>query len=112
MKLRPLHDRVIVKRLEEERKTASPASSFPTPPPRSPIRAKCSPWATARILDDGKVASPLDVKVGDKVLFGKYAGQTVKVEGDELLVMREEDIMGVQSKADANVLPPDNEFKE
>jgi chaperonin GroES len=64
------------------------------PPPKSRIRAKSSPSATGKILDDGKLR-PLAVKVGDRVLFGKYSGQTVKVDGEELLVMREEDIMGV-----------------
>ena len=73
VKIRPLHDRVIVRRLEEERK--SPGG----------------------ILEDGKVR-PLDVKVGDKILFGKYSGTEVKVDNEELLVMREEDIMGVVEK--------------
>ena len=93
MKIRPLHDRVIVKRLEGNAKPP-PASSSPTPRPKSPTKAKSSPSATARSTKTARCVA-LDVKVGDRVLFGKYSGQTVKVEGEELLVMREEDIMGV-----------------
>ena len=66
-------------------------------PPRSPTRAKSSPWARAAILEDGKVV-PLDVKVGDRILFGKYSGTTAKIENVEYLVMREDDIMGVIAK--------------
>ena len=83
MKIRPLHDRVIVKRLEEERKTAS-GIVIPDTAAEKPDRAKSSPSATARPTKTAR-SSPLDVKVGDKILFGKYSGQTVKVEGDELL---------------------------
>ena len=94
MKIRPLHDRVIVKRLEEERTTASgiviPDSASGEKPDQGVVQAV----GNGKILEDG-TARTLDVKVGDKVLFGKYAGQEVKVDGDELLVMREEDIMGI-----------------
>ena len=94
MKIRPLHDRVIVKRKEEERKTASgiviPDSANTEKPDQGEILAV----GAGKKDDQGKLI-PLDVKVGDTVLFGKYAGQTVKVDGDEVLVMREEDIMGV-----------------
>ncbi|HQT01402.1 MAG: co-chaperone GroES [Hydrogenophilales bacterium 16-64-46] len=94
MKIRPLHDRVIVKRKEEERKTASgiviPDSANTEKPDQGEILAV----GAGKKDDNGKLI-PLDVKVGDRVLFGKYAGQTVKVDGEELLVMREEDIMGV-----------------
>ena len=94
MKIRPLHDRVIVKRVEEERTTASgiviPESASAEKPDQGVIEAV----GHGKILEDGNTKA-LDVKVGDKVLFGKYAGQTVKVDGEELLVMREDDIMAI-----------------
>jgi chaperonin GroES len=93
MKIRPLHDRIIVKRLEEERKTAS-GIVIPDTAAEKPDQGEVLAVGKGKKTDDGKVL-PLDVKVGDKVLFGKYSGQTVKVKGEELLVMREEDIMGV-----------------
>ena len=96
MKIRPLHDRVIVKRLEEERKTAS-GIVIPDSATEKPDQGEIIAVGKGKVSDDGKVR-PLDVKVGDRVLFGKYAGQTVKVEGEELLVMREEDLMGVIEK--------------
>jgi chaperonin GroES len=96
MKIRPLHDRVIVKRMEEERKTAS-GIVIPDSATEKPDQGEVLAVGNGKILEDGKVR-PLDVKVGDRVLFGKYSGSTVKVDGDELLVMREEDIMGVVSK--------------
>jgi chaperonin GroES len=91
--LRPLHDRVIVKRLEEERKTAS-GIVIPDTVAEKPDQGEVLAIGNGKVGDDGKVR-PLDVKVGDRVLFGKYSGQAVKVDGDELLVMREEDIMAV-----------------
>ena len=93
MKIRPLHDRVIVKRLEEERKTAS-GIVIPDTAAEKPDQGEIIAVGTGKVLDDGKVRK-LEVKVGDRVLFGKYSGQTVKVDGQELLVMREEDLMGV-----------------
>jgi len=93
MKIRPLHDRVIVKRLEEERKTAS-GIVIPDSAAEKPDQGEIVAVGNGKVMDNGEVRK-LEVKVGDKVLFGKYAGQTVKVEGEELLVMREEDIMGV-----------------
>jgi chaperonin GroES len=93
MKIRPLHDRVIVKRIEAERTTAS-GIVIPDTAGEKPDQGEVLAVGNGKILDDGKVR-PMAVKVGDRVLFGKYAGQTVKVEGEELLVMREEDIMGV-----------------
>jgi len=96
MKIRPLHDRVIVRRLEEERKTAS-GIVIPDSATEKPDQGEILAVGKGKILESGEVR-PLDVKVGDKVLFGKYSGQTVKVEGEELLVMREEDIMGVVEK--------------
>ena len=93
MKIRPLHDRVIVKRIEDERKTAS-GIVIPDTAAEKPDQGEIMAIGTGKIMDDGKVRA-LAVKVGDRVLFGKYSGQTVKVQGEELLVMREEDIMGV-----------------
>ena len=93
MKIRPLHDRVIVKRLDEELKTAS-GIIIPDSAAEKPDQGEIISVGKGKVGDDGKVRA-LDVKVGDKVLFGKYSGQAVKVQGDEILVMREEDIMGV-----------------
>jgi chaperonin GroES len=93
MKLRPLHDRVIIKRLDNERKTAS-GIVIPDNAAEKPDQGEILAVGNGKVADDGKVRA-LDVKVGDKVLFGKYSGQSVKVEGEELLVMREEDIMAV-----------------
>jgi chaperonin GroES len=93
MKIRPLHDRVIVKRVEEERKTAS-GIVIPDAAAEKPDQGEVIAVGNGKILEDGKVRE-MAVKVGDRVLFGKYSGQTVKVDGQELLVMREEDIMGV-----------------
>ena len=93
MKLRPLHDRVIIKRLDNERKTAS-GIVIPENAAEKPDQGEILAVGNGKVGDDGKVRA-MAVKVGDKVLFGKYSGQTVKVDGDELLVMREEDIMAV-----------------
>ena len=93
MKIRPLHDRLIVKRLDEERKTAS-GIVIPDTVAEKPGQGEVLAIGTGKVLEDGKVIL-LGVKVSDRVLFGKYSGQSVKVQGEELLVMREEDIMGV-----------------
>jgi chaperonin GroES len=93
MKIRPLHDRVIVKRLEEERKTAS-GIVIPDAATEKPDQGEIIAVGSGKIGDDGKVR-PLNVKVGDKVLFGKYSGQSFKMDGQELLTMREDDIIGV-----------------
>ncbi|HEY5701101.1 MAG TPA: co-chaperone GroES [Gammaproteobacteria bacterium] len=93
MKLRPLHDRVIVKRVEEERMSAG-GIVIPDSATEKPIRGEVQAVGNGKILESGEQRA-LDVKVGDKVLFGKYSGTEVKVEGEELLVMREEDIMAV-----------------
>ena len=93
MKIRPLHDRVIVKRLDEERKTAS-GIVIPDAAAEKPDQGQVISVGPGKRDDNGKQIT-LDVKVGDRVLFGKYAGKTVKVDGEELLVMREEDIMGI-----------------
>lgn len=96
MNLRPLHDRVIIKRLDNETKTAS-GLVIPETAAEKPDQGEILAVGAGKKDESGKVI-PLDVKVGDRVLFGKYAGQTVKVDGDELLVMREEDIMAVVQK--------------
>ena len=96
MKIRPLHDRIIVKRLEEERKTAS-GIVIPDTAAEKPDQGEVLAVGNGKILEDGKVRA-LQVKVGDKILFGKYSGQTVKVNGDELLVMKEDDLFAVVEK--------------
>ena len=96
MKIRPLHDRVIVKRLEEERKTAS-GIVIPDAAAEKPDQGEIIAVGSGKIGDDGKVR-PMNVKVGDKVLFGKYSGQAFKMDGQELLTMREDDIIGVVEK--------------
>ena len=93
MKIRPLHDRVIVKRLEEERVSAG-GIVIPDSAAEKPVQGKVVAVGKGKILEDGTVR-PLDVKVGDKILFGKYSGTEVKVDGDDLVVMKEEDVMAV-----------------
>ena len=93
MKIRPLHDRVIVKRMEEER-TSPGGIVIPDAATEKPIKGEVIAVGNGRLLDNGETRA-LDVKEGDKVLFGKYSGTEVKVEGQDLLVMREEDIMAV-----------------
>ncbi|MCB1583022.1 MAG: co-chaperone GroES [Marinicella sp.] len=93
MKIRPLHDRVIVKRVEEE--TTSPGGIvLPGSATEKPQRGEVIAVGNGRILDNGEVRA-LDVKAGDQVLFGKYSGSEVKVDGEEYLVMKEEDIIGI-----------------
>lgn len=93
MNLRPLHDRIVVKRLEQETKTAS-GILIPDQAAEKPDQGEVKAVGNGKILEDGKVR-PLDVKVGDKILFGKYSGQVVKIGDEELLVMREDDVMAV-----------------
>jgi chaperonin GroES len=93
MNIRPLHDRVIVKRVEEERTTPG-GIVIPDAATEKPIKGEVIAAGNGKILENGEVRG-LDVKVGDTVLFGKYAGTEVKVEGQELLVMKEDDIMAV-----------------
>ncbi len=93
MNIRPLHDRIIVERLEEENKTAA-GIIIPDTAKEKPQQGKVIAVGNGKKTEDGKVL-PLDVKVGDKVLFGKYAGTEVKIEGKEYLMMREDDIMGI-----------------
>lgn len=93
MAIRPLHDRVVIKRLEAEEKTAS-GIVLPGTAAEKPDMGQVLAIGHGKILDNGERRA-LELKVGDKVIFGKYAGQTVKVDGDEVLVMREEDVMGI-----------------
>jgi chaperonin GroES len=93
MKIRPLYDRVIVKRIGQQRTTAS-GIVIPDSTAEKPEQGEVIAVGSGKLLQDG-TQRPLQLKVGDQVLFGKYAGRTVKVDGDELLVMREEDVMGV-----------------
>ena len=95
MKFRPLHDRVVVKRIDAEEKSAG-GIIIPDTAKEKPSQGEVIAVGPGGRDEAGKLI-PIDVKVGDRVLFGKYAGQTVKVDGDELLVMREEDLMGVVS---------------
>ncbi|NHC60566.1 co-chaperone GroES [Paenalcaligenes suwonensis] len=93
MALRPLNDRVIVKRLDNERTTAS-GIVIPESAAEKPDQGEVLAVGPGKRTDDGKV-QPLDLKVGDKILFGKYAGQAVKVDGEELLVIREEEVLAI-----------------
>jgi len=93
MKLRPLHDRVVIKRLEEER-TSPGGIVIPDTATEKPMKGKVLAVGSGRITEKGELR-PLDVKKGDTVLFGKYSGTEVKLDGDELVVMREDDIMAV-----------------
>ncbi|HEY4339778.1 MAG TPA: co-chaperone GroES [Steroidobacteraceae bacterium] len=93
MKIRPLHDRVIIKRLEEER-TSPGGIVIPDSAAEKPVQGKVLAVGKGKILEDGTVR-PLDVKVGDKILFGKYSGTEVRVDGEDVVVMREDDLMAV-----------------
>lgn len=93
MTIRPLHDRILVKRVSEPDRTAG-GLYIPDSAKEKPVEAEVIAVGNGKHLEDGTVRK-LDVKAGDKVLFGKYSGQTVKVQGEELLVMKEDDIMGV-----------------
>jgi chaperonin GroES len=92
-KIRPLHDRVIVKREEDERKSPG-GIVIPDTATEKPMKGRVIAVGKGKILESGDIR-PLDVKVGDKVLFGKYSGTEVKMDGDDVLVMREEDIMAI-----------------
>ena len=93
MKIRPLHDRIVVRRMEEERKTAS-GIIIPDSATEKPDRGEVLAVGPGKAGDNGE-RMPLQVKVGDKVLFGKYAGTTVKVDGEELMLMEESDILAI-----------------
>jgi chaperonin GroES len=96
MKIRPLQDRVIVKRVEEEEKTKG-GIIIPDTAKEKPMEGKITAAGKGKVLEDGKI-HPLDVKVGDRILFGKYSGTEVKIDGEEHLIMREDDILGVIEK--------------
>ena len=93
MKIRPLQDRIIVKRVEEEEKTKG-GIIIPDTAKEKPLEAKVIAVGNGKVLEDGKVR-PLDIKAGDRILFSKYAGTEIKLDGVEHLIMREEDILGV-----------------
>ena len=93
MKIRPLHDRVVIKRMEEER-TSPGGIVIPDSATEKPIKGEVIAVGKGKILENGST-QPLDVKVGDKVLFGKYSGTEVKIDSDELVVMKEDDIMAI-----------------
>jgi len=93
MKIRPLHDRVIVKRIEEEEKTKG-GIIIPDTAKEKPIEGKVVAVGAGKLMDNGK-SLPLEVKKGDRILFGKYAGTDIKIEGEEHLIMREEDIIAI-----------------
>jgi chaperonin GroES len=93
MKIRPLYDRVIVKRVAEETMTAG-GIVLPGSAAEKPSQGEVLAVGSGKVMDNGQIR-PMEVKVGDKVLFGKYSGNEVKVDGEEVIVMREEDIMGI-----------------
>ena len=95
MNIRPLHDRVIIRRMEEE-KTSPGGIVIPDSATEKPIKGEVVAIGKGKILENGDVR-PLDVKVGDTILFGKYSGTEVSVDGEELLVMREDDITAIVS---------------
>ncbi len=93
MKMRPLHDRILIRRMEEEERTKG-GIIIPDTAKEKPIQGKVIAVGKGKVADDGKVI-PLEVKAGDKVLFGKYAGTEVKIDGEEHLIMREDDVLGI-----------------
>jgi chaperonin GroES len=93
MKIRPLQDRLIVKRVAEEEKTKG-GIIIPDTAKEKPLEGKVIAVGNGKVLEDGKVR-PLDIKAGDRILFGKYAGTEVKIEGEDHLILREEDVLGV-----------------
>jgi chaperonin GroES len=93
MKIRPLHDRVVIRRTEEER-TSPGGIVIPDAAAEKPIKGEVIAVGNGKLLDNGEVR-PLDLKTGDNVLFGKYSGTEIKVEGEEVVVMREDDVMAV-----------------
>lgn len=101
MKIRPLYDRVVIKRVEQQRKTAS-GIVIPDTAAEKPEQGEVVAVGSGKVLQDGTLRA-LEVKVGDQVLFGKYAGQTVKIDGEELLVMREDDVMGIVEGGQADL---------
>jgi chaperonin GroES len=96
MQLKPLNDRIVVKRIEEEQKTAG-GIIIPDTAREKPIQGEVTAAGLGKVMDDGS-RRPLDVKVGDRILFGKYAGTDIKVESEELLIMREDDVLAIIEK--------------
>jgi chaperonin GroES len=96
MHLKPLNDRIVVKRVEEEQRTAG-GIIIPDTAREKPIQGEVTAAGLGKLMDDGS-RRPLDVKVGDRILFGKYAGTDIKVEGEELLIMREDDVLAIIEK--------------
>jgi len=94
MKIRPLQDRVLVKRIEEEIEKTKGGIIIPDTAKEKPQQGKVIAAGKGKVGENGKL-TPLDVKVGDKILFGKYAGSDIKIDGEEHLIMREEDILGI-----------------
>ena len=94
MKIRPLQDRVLVKRIEEAEEKTKGGIIIPDTAKEKPQQGKVIAVGKGKVNDDGKI-TPLDVKVGDRILFGKYSGSEIKLDGDEHLIMREDDILGV-----------------
>ncbi|MDA8257324.1 MAG: co-chaperone GroES [Betaproteobacteria bacterium] len=101
MQLRPLYDRIIVRRLEQQKQTAS-GIVIPDSASEKPEQGEVTAVGSGRLLQDGTVRA-LQVRAGDRVLFGKYVGQTVKIDGVEYLVLREEDVLGVIENSDASL---------
>jgi chaperonin GroES len=99
MKLRPLHDRVVIRRTEEERKSPG-GIVIPDTATEKPSKGEVLSVGKGKILENGEIR-PLDLKKGDKVLFGKYSGTEVKIDGEDLLIVKEADIMGIIDKAEA-----------
>ena len=93
MKIKPLHDRILVRRLEQEEKTKG-GIIIPDTAKEKPQEGEVMAVGSGKILEDGR-RQPVEVKKGDKILFGKYSGNEIKVDGDELLIIREEDILGI-----------------
>lgn len=104
MQIRPLYDRIIVKRVEQQRTTAA-GIVIPDTAAEKPEQGEIVAVGSGRLLQDGSVR-PLQVKPGERVLFGKYAGQTVKIDGEEFLVLREEDVMGVIEDSQQSAATP------
>jgi len=96
MKFKPLHDRILVKRVEEEEKTKG-GIIIPDTAKEKPVEGKVIAVGSGKRLEDGKVAG-LDVKAGDRILFGKYSGSEIKIDGEEHLILREEDVLGILEK--------------
>jgi chaperonin GroES len=96
LKIRPLHDRIVIKRVQEEEKTAG-GLYIPEAAKEKPVEGEVIAVGSGKVLEDGKTR-PLDVKVGDRILFGKYSGTEIKIGGEEHLILREEEVLGIIQK--------------